>query len=102
MAIIEIQLTFYKGRDNKLIARNKNGKVCLIDFTYCKEHHIWVQDGEAWNCFVKREEEKFMIVQPISRLKTADENKAEEEEMTVKLREKYKKESPARRVTSNR
>ena len=71
----QLTLTFIKGRDGKVIARDERGKVCLLDIKYCKENKIWVNEYEEWRCGVKEEREKLIMVQPITRLKTDKENK---------------------------
>lgn len=70
----QLTLTFVKGRDGKIIARTAKGKICLLDIAYCKQNHIFVNEGEDWKCAVKLEKEKCIIVQPINRTLTAQEN----------------------------
>lgn len=82
----ELILAFFKGRDNRVIARTDKGKVCLLDFNYCKEQRIYVNDGEVWRCAVKFEKEKYITVQPITRMMTVDENV---QEKTKQLAGKY-------------
>ena len=74
MADEQVILTFLKGRDGKTIARNNQGKICLLDIAYCKENKIWVSEGEDWRCAVKIDKKNVMIVQPITRTLTAKEN----------------------------
>jgi len=70
----QLTLTFVKGRDGKIIARTAKGKICLLDIAYCKENHIFVNENEDWRCAVKLEKEKCIIIQPITRTVTAQEN----------------------------
>jgi hypothetical protein len=70
----QLTLTFVKGRDGKVIARTQKGKICLLDIPYCKENHIFVNENEDWRCAVKIEKEKVIIIQPITRTVTAQEN----------------------------
>jgi hypothetical protein len=70
----QLTLTFVKGRDGKVIARTNKGKICLLDIPYCKENHIFVNENEDWRCAVKIEKEKVIIIQPITRTVTAQEN----------------------------
>ncbi|MDD5551323.1 MAG: hypothetical protein PHS34_08690 [Candidatus Omnitrophica bacterium] len=100
----QIVLTFYKGRDNRTIARTKTGKICLLDIPYCKENHIWVGSGEDWRCAIKAEKEKVVIVQPITKVLTAEENA---QILDVKVKEfkergfaERTKKSPGKRITS--
>lgn len=70
----QIVLTFYKGNDNRTIARTTTGKICLLDIPYCKQNHIWVNAGEDWRCAITADKEKVLIVQPITKTLTAEEN----------------------------
>lgn len=70
----QLTLTFVKGRDGKVIARTQKGKICLLDIPYCKENHVFVNENEDWKCAVKIEKEKVIIIQPITRTVTAQEN----------------------------
>jgi hypothetical protein len=45
-----------------------------LDIPYCKENHIFVNENEDWRCAVKLEKEKCIIIQPITRTVTAEEN----------------------------
>jgi hypothetical protein len=69
-----IRLTFYEGREKSCIARSNEGKVCLLDVAYCRKNRIYVKFNEVWRCAIKEEKMKYIIVQPISRLLTAEEN----------------------------
>lgn len=71
----QVILTFYKGKDGRTIARTTQGKICLLDIPYCKENKIWVNEWEDWKCGIKINKENVLIVQPINRLLTAEENK---------------------------
>src|SRR5574343_1604928 len=64
----QLTLTFVKVNDGKTIARTNKGKICLLDIPYCKQNHIFVNEGEDWKCAVKIEKEKCIIIQPINRL----------------------------------
>jgi hypothetical protein len=70
----QVVLTFYKGKDNRTIARNQKGKICLLDINYCKENHIYILEDESWRCAIKDEKENCIIVQPITRTATAEDN----------------------------
>lgn len=70
----QLILTFLKGRDCRTVARTNEGKICLLDIPYCKENHIYVKEGEDWRCAVKEAKQNALIVQPITRLLTAEEN----------------------------
>jgi hypothetical protein len=85
----QVVLTFLKGRDSSIIARNDTGKICLIDKPYCKENRIWVNENEEWRCAISREKENCLIVQPIVRLKTAAESEALMAEKTDSLKSKF-------------
>jgi hypothetical protein len=85
----QVVLTFLKGRDGSIIARNDTGKICLIDKPYCKENRIWVNENEEWKCAISREKENCLIVQPIVRLKTAAESEALMAEKADSLKSKF-------------
>lgn len=99
----EITLTFIKGRDGKTIARTAEGKVCLLDIPYCKANNIYVHEFEDWRCAVKIDKEKALIVQPITRVVTSEENHELMGKKIDGLKDKFivKKESPAHAITSN-
>ena len=94
----QVVLTFLKGRDDSIIARNDTGKICLIDKPYCKENRIWVNENEEWKCAISREKENCLIVQPTIRLKTAAESEALMAEKTEGLKSKF---NVAKRHTSS-
>lgn len=89
--IPEMSLTFLKGKDERIVARNNDGKVCLFDITYCKENHIYVKENETWRCTMKEEKESCIIVQPITRIMTASDNAEMMGERLVELQKKYKR-----------
>ncbi len=70
----ELILTFFKDNDDRTIARTNTGKICLLDISYCKENKIYVKENEDWRCIVAIEKEKCIIVQPVTRVVTAEEN----------------------------
>lgn len=70
----DLILTFFKGNDGRTIARTNKGKICLLDIPYCRENNVYVKENEDWRCAIKEEKEKCLIVQPITRTLTADEN----------------------------
>ncbi len=85
----QLTLTFVKGRDGKVIARTQKGKICLLDIPYCKENHIFVNENEDWRCAVKIEKEKVIIIQPITRTVTAQENAEIYGEKVKDLKDKF-------------
>lgn len=99
----QLVLTFFRGKMEKVIARTDDGKICFLDIPYCKGNRIWINEGEEWNCGF-RDAGKVLVVQPIVRTKTADENKKLLEEKArqfakqgFKQREFIKKRSPGNR-----
>jgi len=73
----ELVLTFLKGRDGRnVVARTQTGKVCLLDIPYCKQNNIYVKENEDWRCAIKEEKTACIIIQPITRTLTAEENNA--------------------------
>lgn len=93
----ELILTFVKGRDDKVIARTNQGKICLIDIPYCKENHIWINPNEDWNCIIKEERENVIIVQPVTRLVTAEENAEIFDYKVDQLSEKFSSKKQAKK-----
>ena len=94
----QITLTFVKGRDGKVIARTETGKICLLDINYCKQNKIWVNEYEDWRCGIKEEREACIIVQPISRTATAEDNKHLIDDKVGQLKDKFnKKGSPPKK-----
>ena len=87
----QIVLTFYEGRNGRIIANSKEGKVCLLDFAYCKQNRIYVKFGEDWRCAIKEEKEHSIIVQPITRTLTAEENEKLFEVKKEELKNKFNK-----------
>jgi hypothetical protein len=85
----QIVLTFYEGRNGRIIANSKEGKVCLLDFAYCKQNRIYVKFGEDWRCAIKEEKEHSIIVQPITRTLTAEENEKLFEVKKEELKNKF-------------
>ena len=83
-------LTFYEGRNGRIIATSKEGKICLLDFAYCKQNKIYVKYGEDWRCAVKEEKEHSIIVQPITRTLTAEENEQILGSKVEELKNKYR------------
>lgn len=69
----ELSLTFFKGRDDMVISRTAAGKVCLLDMPYCKKNYIYVKESQEWRCMVKEEKQSCVVVQPLERLKSAEE-----------------------------
>jgi hypothetical protein len=100
----QIILTFFKGRQDRIIAKNHKGKICLLDFAYCRENHIYVKENEDWRCAIKEERANAIFVQPITRTLTAAENEQIYGKKLEGLKDKFvvKKESPDKRKTSNR
>jgi hypothetical protein len=90
----QLILTFYIGNNGRTIANNQNGKICLLDIEYCKKNKIYVKAGEDWRCAISIEKEHVLIVQPITRTLTAQENEQLFEIKKNELSEKYKKGSP--------
>lgn len=85
----QVILTFFKGSDNRTIARNNKGKICLLDIQYCKANRIYVQNGEDWRCAIKEERANCIIVQPITRTLTAAENEEIYGSKLAGLRKKF-------------
>lgn len=86
----ELILTFMKGRDSRTVARTSEGKICLLDIPYCKENHIYVKENEDWRCAIKEVKQNAIIVQPITRLVTAEENTDIMGSKLSELADKYK------------
>jgi hypothetical protein len=98
----QLILSFIKGRDGRIIARDSSGKICLLDIEYCRANKIFVKEYEDWRCVVVIDKGKCLIVQPITRTATAAEN---EKIRISKLKDKFAgqaKGSPGDRKTSNR
>lgn len=88
----DIVLTFYKGETGKIIARNKEGKICLPDIPYCRKNKIYLQAGEDWRCVITSEKPSVLIVQPVNRVLTAKENEKLFEIKAEELKDKYERE----------
>jgi hypothetical protein len=86
----ELILTFVKGRDSRTVARTNEGKICLLDIPYCKENHIYVKENEDWRCAVKEVKQNAIIVQPITRVVSAEENAEIMGNKLSELSDKYK------------
>lgn len=86
----QLILTFIEGRNGRIIARSNEGKTCLLDFAYCKQNKIYVKFSETWRCAVKEEKEHSIIVQPITRTLTAEENEKLLGSKVEELKNKYR------------
>jgi hypothetical protein len=82
----QITVTFYKGRKGDIIADSKEGKICIPDKNYCKQNRIYLKIDEVWRCCIKEEKENVIIIQPINRLMSAEENQKEQGD---KLKRKF-------------
>ena len=65
---------FFSGKNKKIVGRLANGKIAIITYGY---HGQWVNDGDDWLCEILKEEETKAIVNPVSIVKTAEQNYAE-------------------------
>lgn len=85
----QLILTFYKGDNNRTIAKTTQGKVCMLDIAYCKENNIYVKWGEDWRCAISKEMEHKIIVQPITRTLTAEQNQQLFDQKATDLKKKF-------------
>ena len=67
-------LDFFEGKHGKPVSRTEGGKICLLNFAECKRTRVYVHPGEQWKCRVDSEEEKKIIVTPLSMTLDAEEN----------------------------
>jgi hypothetical protein len=80
---IREEIHFLTGRDGKIIGHASSGKIALISRDY---KGIWVRDGDDWLCDIMREEEKMVIVMPVERIKSSEQNKSEIDQRLEKLK----------------
>lgn len=84
-----VYLDFFIGRTPVPIARNKEGKICLLNITECKKRKIYVNAGETWRCEIEKEEEKKCFIIPIVKIFSKEENDYFIKEKTKLLKLKY-------------
>jgi hypothetical protein len=65
------EVHFFSDRNKKIVGRLENGKIAIISFDFKGE---WVKDGESWICDIIQEYENKIIVNPVKRTITAQEN----------------------------
>jgi hypothetical protein len=68
------EIHFFTGRDKKVIGRASCGKFAVVSFDY---RGLYVRDGDDWLCEIIKDEENRVIVFPLERIKSAEENYAE-------------------------
>jgi len=69
----QIEVCFFKGKNNKVLTRMPSGKLAIIDFNY---KGMQVREGETWLVDVVKEEEKKVIVHPKELVATAKQNQS--------------------------
>jgi hypothetical protein len=65
------EINFFKDNSGKIIGRADNGKICIISFNF---KGGWVKECETWLCDIVDDQERKMIVMPVRRIQSADEN----------------------------
>ena len=65
------EIHFFLDKNKKVIGRSNSGKIAIISFDF---KGGWVKDGEDWLCDIVKEEEHKLIVYPINRTISAEEN----------------------------
>jgi hypothetical protein len=80
------EITFFKDREGKVIGRSECGKYAIIDKNYKGE---WVYPNETWEVEYVLEDETKIIIKPIQKIRTKEENKKLFDEAIAKLQEKY-------------
>ena len=65
LVIVEME----RGRDNSIIGRTPNGKVCILHWS----SGVKLAPAEKWECIVTKDLEKFCIILPKSRLCSSEE-----------------------------
>ena len=78
------EIHFFLDKNKKVVGRSGSGKIAIISFDF---KGSWVKDGEDWLCDVIKEEEHKLIVMPVHRTITADENFANSVDILNKLKE---------------
>ena len=65
------EIHFFLDKNKKVVGRSESGKIAIISFDF---KGGWVKDGEDWLCDIVKEEEHKIIVYPIARTVSAEEN----------------------------
>jgi len=76
-------IQFYTGENQKLLGRNKKGKV-----VFPKKSDL-IKTGESWEIEIVKEMAKFIVAIPLFKVKTVDENKKEFDNSLKKLVAKF-------------
>lgn len=65
------EIHFFSDKNKRIVGRSKSGKIAIISYEF---KGAWVKDGEDWLCDVVKVEENKIIVMPIGRTISAEEN----------------------------
>jgi len=84
------EIHFFMDKGKKVVGRINSGKIAIISFDF---KNNWVKNGEDWICNIVAEEEKKVIVMPVVRTKSAEDNYNDSVMLVSKLKEQgFKKE----------
>jgi hypothetical protein len=78
------EIHFFTGKDKRVVGRSTTGKIAIISFDFKVS---WVKEGEDWLCDVIQEDDHKIIVMPVNRTVSAEENAQQSAQAIMKLQD---------------